>query len=123
MSHESKKIPEEVNTVQRYSSNQHQTPKIETRKNSLEKLDEYKKDKLTKNISQNIGKGIKVSADSDAKRAVPAKPLVKHNSISSKTTSVRRPFLRDAKQNSINAKPLQAVIKEEKVESNDTVKK
>lgn len=122
MSHESKKIPEKVNTVQR-SSNQYQTQKIETRKNSLEKLDEYKKEKLTKNISQNIGKGIKVSADSDAKRAVPAKPLVKHNSISSKTTSVRRPFLRDAKQNSINAKPLQAVIKEEKVESNDTVKK
>lgn len=121
MSNESKKIPEKVNTVQR--SNKQPTQKVDTRKNSLEKSDRPKKETTGKNASVNAGREIKVAANSDVKSAVPAKPSIRRNSISSKSTPVRRPSLRDNKQNSINSKPLQAVIKEEKEESNDAVER
>lgn len=118
MSKESKKIPEKVNIVQR-STNKQPTQKEVTRKSSIEKLDRPKKQTTSKNAVESAGKGAKVAANSDAKSAVPAKPAVKRNSISSKSIPVRRPSLRDNKQNLINSKPLQAVIKEEKEESND----
>lgn len=118
MSKESKKIPEKVNIVQR-STNKQPTQKEVTRKSSIEKLDRPKKQTISKNAVESGGKGAKVAANTDAKSAVPAKPAVKRNSISSKSIPVRRPSLRDNKQNLINSKPLQAVIKEEKEESND----